>query len=943
MIAQLLQKSRAELLELGLRNTLLNHRATKSRGVSIVEMRSAYVFQRLVADEALLTFAPVGAELGDATLKSPYEDPVLQSRLLATYYAARTHIEERGVNILFLALGMLHWFEDDSSDKELRAPLLLVPVELSRTSAKEKFSLGYNEEEIEGNLSLAARLAEMGIRHPELPEIESLSLEAYFRSVARAVAGQARWKVEPDEIYLGFFSFSKFLMYKDLDPGAWCSAENPDGTPILAALLRDGFRREGPVVGEDQYLDKQIAPNVLRQVVDADSSQALAMLDIKSGANLVIQGPPGTGKSQTITNVIADAIGDGKHVLFVAEKSAALDVVKRRLDKVGLGDACLELHSHSANKKAVLAELERTLRLGRPHAQTGWSLEHYKRVRDQLNAYCLALNTPVEGTDWTPQQIMGELAAIRERQDNRSFPVVGLDANSVLWSKSTFRQKLDLVARLADLLGRLGVPNAHPLIVSGLTAVLPSDREAVEEALAKSIRATSTAIAALSELGALMGISYRCDRADADVLIRAAQRALTAPHLKGVEVRASEWAERRDDLQAILDAGSSHTAIRRQHESVLIEEAWTQDLLATREVLNTTGRKWWRWLSSDYRAARRRVSGLCLGEHAKDADSQLELVDAIMYASRQRRRVEELQPLASKLFGVQWQGLKSDWDVLRRIFEWIVDLYRDVGAGQCPDGLVDFLDGDPALETITPRLNELSKAVGAYDEAFRVLCERLVIDPTQVTALQREDLAAQGARLEAMAARLGDLSLITSYNNLAIAFADEQMLWVLDACRDWPTAPALVVDFARRTCLEALLRRAYEGRPALRTADGTALTSARLTFQQLDEASLQATRLELASKHYEGLPRVTGIGQVGVLMREFEKKSRHLPIRRLVTQAGSAIQAIKPVLMMSPMSIAAFLPPGRCGSTSSSSTRRARSSRSMPWRGPAGRPTRRRR
>src|SRR5690606_8542922 len=141
-------------------------------------------------------------------------------------------------------------------------------------------------------------------------------------------------------------------------------------------------------------------------VMDADSSQLLALLAVNEGRNMVIQGPPGTGKSQTITNMIANALGQGKKVLFVAEKLAALEVVKRRLDTIDLGEACIELHSHKSNKKELHEELRRILDLGRPtltHLEREVSLlDDYK---EELNAYCRAINTLVEKSELTPHKI----------------------------------------------------------------------------------------------------------------------------------------------------------------------------------------------------------------------------------------------------------------------------------------------------------------------------------------------------------------------------------------------------------------------------------------------------------------------------------------------------------------------------------------------------------
>jgi hypothetical protein len=197
-------------------------------------------------------------------------------------------------------------------------------------------------------------------------------------------------------ITVGFFSFNKFLMYKDLDPRSWPEGRRPSQRAVVCDLLEDGFGDTGPTLGESERLDEHVDLSVLPQVKDADSSQTLALLEVQKGRNLLIQGPPGTGKSQTITNTIAQAIAAGRRVLFVSEKLAALEVVKRRLDEVGLGDACLELHSHKTNKKVFLEELKHTLSLGRPvssgSAQDGQAL---RKARDRLNAYCLAVNEPI--------------------------------------------------------------------------------------------------------------------------------------------------------------------------------------------------------------------------------------------------------------------------------------------------------------------------------------------------------------------------------------------------------------------------------------------------------------------------------------------------------------------------------------------------------------------
>ncbi len=223
------------------------------------------------------------------------------------------------MNILYLALGLLNWYEAEASSLERKAPLILIPVELYRTDIQSRFRLRYTGEEIGSNLSLQAKVKqEFGIQLPDVPEEEDFDVAAYLNSVAKGVPHMKEWSVDLKAIALGFFSFTKFLMYKDLDCDTWPKDVHPTDNEIIRALLEESFRQETLPLGENDHLDEHISPGEIQTVVDADSSQMLAILDAREGRNLVIQGPPGTGKSQTITNLIAQAISESKTVLFVA-------------------------------------------------------------------------------------------------------------------------------------------------------------------------------------------------------------------------------------------------------------------------------------------------------------------------------------------------------------------------------------------------------------------------------------------------------------------------------------------------------------------------------------------------------------------------------------------------------------------------------------------------
>ena len=178
----------------------------------------------------------------DKLLQTVLDSKALQKRLLTIYYDARTSLEETGINILYLALGTLKWFEADNAVEERYAPLLLIPVELSRESAEERFKVKWSDEEITSNLSLLEKMRlEFGLDLPVVPDSDDLTPSDYFKETRDRCSGMPRWEVMPDDMTIGFFSFAKLLMYHDLDPKSWPTEESLKEQPLVNSLLMDGF------------------------------------------------------------------------------------------------------------------------------------------------------------------------------------------------------------------------------------------------------------------------------------------------------------------------------------------------------------------------------------------------------------------------------------------------------------------------------------------------------------------------------------------------------------------------------------------------------------------------------------------------------------------------------------------------------------------------------
>lgn len=305
--------------------------------------------------------AIVVARHADREIQTLHYPDELEAILRSIASSARLAIEETGTNMLYLAMGFLEWYESEDSHQERLAPLVLVPVSLERGAPDAqtqayRYSIRRSGEDIVANISLQEKLRRDF--YLEVPEVEEEDApESYFQKVERIIGGQERWRVRR-QITLTLLSFGKVLMYRDLDPGTWPNDGGPAQHPRIREFFEGIQQKEIKIAPDYRIDDPRLSDRVPLLIDDADSSQHSALVDAMRGKNLVIQGPPGTGKSQTITNLIAAAMAEGKTVLFVSEKLAALEVVRDRLNRAGLGIFCLELHSHKTRKRALLDDLE---------------------------------------------------------------------------------------------------------------------------------------------------------------------------------------------------------------------------------------------------------------------------------------------------------------------------------------------------------------------------------------------------------------------------------------------------------------------------------------------------------------------------------------------------------------------------------------------------------
>lgn len=406
-----------KLLDLSLRNTLLNFKQGKkallldvdapaledtlSEGQSIKLLTSPLLMQAQDPRSQELHEARSLEDLRKAHAKDALKrrevfirlpEQELEGRLVDLYRGARNAMQEGGSNTLFVALGFLVWTRADKPDVKVKAPLVLLPITLNRKSARSGFTLEEHEDEALFNPTLVEMLRqdfqlELGVAAGDLPRDEAgLDVAGIWKRVRAAIKDIRGWEVSED-VVLSMFSFAKYLMWKDLSD----RTEDLRKSPVVAHLIdtpREPYPSTTPFP-EIRRLDRDYPPQQVFSPLPADSSQLSAVMAASKGKDFVLIGPPGTGKSQTIANLIAQCLAEGKRVLFVAEKIAALDVVFRRLREVGLGEFCLELHSNKSRKLDVLSQLQKSWESkGEVDAAT-WEAKARQlgQVREQLSTY----------------------------------------------------------------------------------------------------------------------------------------------------------------------------------------------------------------------------------------------------------------------------------------------------------------------------------------------------------------------------------------------------------------------------------------------------------------------------------------------------------------------------------------------------------------------------
>ena len=790
----------------------------------------------------------------------------LTRRLRDIMQDARTAREETGVPTLYLALGALIWRDPATPETERRAPLALLPVALEREGVSQNFKLRGAVGDIAENLSLREMLkVNFKTALPDF-DADTYSPTGWAESIATLVTEREHWRVDADALAIGLFSFAKFLMWRDLGP-----EENPGlaDHPMVRALVGGEVLSIPPVFADDADVDAEIPVERLDHVMDVDGSQALAAEAVRRGGHVVIQGPPGTGKSQTISNIIAQAVLDGRSVLFVAEKLAALEVVKRRLESIGLGAACLELHSEKQSKRAVLDELRATLALPMPpKPDRDAVVRRLGSLRGRINRHAAAMRAEVGASGLALHQVIGALVALRQR--GVAAPDFSLDVAG--WDAAGIEARRDAVKLLADYAASGGAQSPWRGVMADIG---PADADRLMAKLPGWIRAFAAA-------GAALGADAGPKAAEGALALRPALAA--APAHDEAALKHEAWAGDLTPLEALLQA------------LVALQKAKADPQLLP-GALDVTGIAEARGTLAEaggvfgFLSGARRDAKALAARITRDAENPLPALDAALAGQAARDALRQNDALGRAAFGTLWQGETSDSAPLLALLTW----RKTHGAA----ALTALAHGAKPAEPAP-----LQAALDAFQEV------------QQATRLDAPiAFGADEASFAALAARLGDwaaapeaLDAWLGWRRAAASAPGLETL--LERLADGRVAPEAAADVFAFVLHESLLRAAMAQHPELAAFDGAAADRLVADFREADRARITLTRAEAAYAHALRVKEVRdGAPGMTVLRGEMEKKRGHLPVRELLLRASQAVQKAKPIFMMSPLSVAQFLAP----------------------------------
>ncbi|MBM4241204.1 MAG: DUF3320 domain-containing protein [Euryarchaeota archaeon] len=944
---------RKNLLDLSMRNQLLNFRPT-TRSIEIINSGPGDIYHSLVLAENKLQFLPkkdtdrgesktskigkvIKARITEKKKSILWDMPEheiiqkerrdhlfletdlarneLQRRLFYINQQANSVFEEQGYNVLYMALGFLKWREKSKDNKKHLAPLILVPVELERKRVKGSFKIMWTGEDIIYNISLQEKLLDQGI---ELPDFKISSKEEaisdYLNLVKKSVTSMKQWKVIED-IYLSFFSFTKFVMYKDLEPGSWPKGFSFSDNPVIEALFDPAEEKKIETFSEND-VDKKLISKNLYHVLDADSSQIAVIEEVKAGKSILVEGPPGTGKSQTIVNLIAELMAAGKTILFVSEKMAALEVVKSRLDRIGLGEFCLELHSRKTNKKQVLRELENTLYAPRSSLL---SLEDEFRelesLKSELNNYPESIHNPVGEINLSPYDLYGikEESLNHFKNRGRAMPRVKFD-DPARYDYIDWKAALTSLNDISQMLKFIKPIKNHPWRYCSPKPLLPVDEDKIRDLITNSIDMLEDITLEIYDMVQISGFLEPYNKSELDKLLLAFEVLKDNESVELDFILNPDWNSKRGIAYNII----KDLEIFRRHSKIMHSkfknEIFDEDLSLLIKQFKNESAKLLKSIRGGYKKSREKIARYYKKNLPQHDDEIIQDLLELKKYQEVTKKIKASDKIGGEIFSYYWRSEKSDPRELKKFLKWMNSFRRVITEGLITEKSLKlreqgFLDDlELSLGRINLKLDEILGAMNELDSYLKIDYKSMF--GVELNHVNFEDLLMQLEKFQLELSKLQQWSqFVHTIDERPTDMVDPIIKLLYEDALDLnDIIPCFEGNFA-----DELLKTVFLRDETLSGFMGDLHENKIKKFMELDNKLIKLNGRRLTKRLVKNRPslqaNISPHSELGILLSEFTRKRRHMPIRKLLSRTGGLIKKIKPCFMMSPLSIAQYIDP----------------------------------
>jgi hypothetical protein len=852
----------------------------------------------------------VVSELQNKRIYSYLADIELQDALKYVYRTSRTSLEENGANSLFLSLGLLKWYESDKSEMPRFAPILLLPVEIIRRGGASGYVIRTRDEDIIINITLVELLKQQynvllkGL--DELPKDESgVDVKLIFTIIRNCIRNQRRWDVL-EESMLGLFSFNKFVMWNDIHTNAGKMKDNK----IIASLIDNQIKwSDADSDADARDIDKTCEPKDFAIPVPVDSSQMEAVVESGEGKSFILYGPPGTGKSQTITNMIANALYKGKRVLFVAEKMAALSVVQNRLEKIGLAPFCLEMHSNKSTKAHFLEQLQKAIdvvHIQMPAEFQKTSAELFERRR-HLIGYMEALHRQHPSGYSLYDCITNYLFIDGDEITVDDEVVNGID-------KDKLSKMREMITNLDTVFEISGHPKGNAL--SGLYLKYSSKESLTEvsDCLMLLLTLMKEMSRAKTFFADKLGIKISPDNMDGYCWMgKMCQMLLSLKELNKTLLSTAGNNDLTDECKHTIDCGKLRDSLKATLLKDFREEILQLNAFELRQEWESIQLKWFLPKIFSKRSFMKRMRMYNPNVAEEDLESLLDNLDNY---HKQEKVVSAHSNELSEIFGFmarkdneKWDDMLVTLDNAATLYEHLIDYSKinNLNLADIISCLTDHISADwnNFMKSYNDSLNTFAKAVDDLHEAM------IKIEKITDATLPKDNLETLlPPILQCWISNFG--KAIDWYqwcmrrNELLNQKLDEAVDYIENGNTGIDTANALFKGISHQLAMKAV-----DADESLRLFNGLLFEQMINKYRQMTAEFQELTKKDLYARLAGRIPSLTmeatSSSEVGILKRNIANGGRGTSIRRIIDQIPTLLPKLCPCMLMSPISVAQFV------------------------------------